>query len=83
MGVHSAGARLSSHGPGGCKSRYLHLSAPSKRAVVKPLPKGLGVVSKAPFQKGPPLLYLNRRFASSLRPIESYERLANEIVNRL
>jgi hypothetical protein len=31
MGVHSAGARLSSHCPGGCKSRYLHPPAPSIR----------------------------------------------------
>lgn len=31
LGVHSAGARLSSHCPGGCKSRYLHPPAPSIR----------------------------------------------------
>jgi hypothetical protein len=39
-GVHSAGVRLSSHVPGGCKSRYLHLPAPSTRATSDPFHKG-------------------------------------------
>jgi hypothetical protein len=46
LGVHSAGVRLSSHGPGGCKSRYLHLPVPSTR---------IGHRKQAPFHKGPPL----------------------------
>src|SRR6202043_2299859 len=39
------GARLSSHGPGGCKSRYLHL---------QPLPKGLEPPNRPPSKRGHP-----------------------------
>jgi hypothetical protein len=55
VGVHSAGARLSSHGPGGCKSRYLHRQPLPQGLSSNPFQKGLASSSKAPFHKGPTL----------------------------
>lgn len=83
MGVHSAGARLSSHCPGGCKSRYLHLPAPSTRAAVKPLPKGFGAVFQGPLPQGATLTSTKIcAFRRARDPYSAFRLVTKECTNQ-